>query len=68
LFKSSQIPSKSNFKVDVFDGEAWKKSPHLQQGGLAIGLFVDGLSPFRSSKVSFWIMYAFILNLPEKER
>lgn len=47
----------------------WKLKPDLQHPNtIAIGLFADGLSPFRSSKISYWIMYGFILNLPLEER
>ena len=55
-------------KEDVYDGSMWKNDPELlSRKKLAIGIFTEGLSPFRSSKKSFWIVYVFLLNLPIKE-
>jgi len=56
-------------KEDVYDRSVWREDDNLMNhNAIGIGLFVDGISPFHSSRISFWIAYAFVLNLPPEDR
>ena len=62
--------STSNTINDIWAGDGIKKNFHFfsVKGNLGLSIFTDGVPLFKSSAISFWPVYAVILNLPPSIR